>query len=68
VAQVYGKYDTSPQHKLKYDMFYIRNQSLALDLQLILFSFFVTFMGKWEDRGKPQMLRKWRRMLKGRKG
>ncbi len=63
VAQVYGKYDTLPRHKLKYDLFYIRHASFALDIQLILFSFLITFMGKWEDRGKPQMLRRWRRFL-----
>ncbi len=65
VAQVYGKYDTPPRHKLRYDLFYIENQSFPLDVQLILFSFLITFMGKWEDRGKPQMLRKWRRALRG---
>ena len=65
VAQVYGKYDTPPRHKLKYDMFYIQNRSLAFDLQLIFFSFIITFIGKWEDRGKPRMLRKWRRTTRG---
>ena len=67
VAQVYGKYDTPPSNKLKYGLFYIKNRSFFLDLQLILFSFLITFMGKWEDRGKPQMLRKWRRVLRGSK-
>jgi len=65
VAQVYGKYDTPPRHKLKYDLFYIRRRSFALDMQLILFSLLITLLGKWEDRKKPQMLRRWRRQLKG---
>ena len=64
VAQVYGKYDTPPRRKLKYDLFYIRRWSFWLDMQLILISFLITFMGKWEDRDKPKMLRKWRKMLK----
>jgi lipopolysaccharide/colanic/teichoic acid biosynthesis glycosyltransferase len=64
VAQVYGKYDTPPKHKLRYDMIYLKNRSFGLDIQLILFSFLITFLGKWEDRRKPQMLRRWRRRLR----
>jgi len=52
IAQVYGQYDTPPQHKLKYDLLYIRRQSFFLDLKLILLSFYITFRGKWEHRGK----------------
>lgn len=52
LAQVYGRYDTLPQHKLKYDRLYVRRQSMGLDLRLILVSFFITFAGKWEHRGK----------------
>ena len=35
-AQVYGKYNTSPEDKLKLDMLYIENQSFLLDFKLIL--------------------------------
>lgn len=35
VAQVFGKYNTSPLSKLKMDMYYITNYSLLLDLQII---------------------------------
>jgi exopolysaccharide biosynthesis polyprenyl glycosylphosphotransferase len=35
-AQVYGKYNTSPYDKLRLDMVYIENYSLALDIKLIL--------------------------------
>lgn len=52
LAQVYGQYDTAPRHKLKYDKLYIRRQSFCLNLKLILFSFLITFRGKWEYRGK----------------
>src|SRR4030066_2019609 len=39
LAQVYGSYDTLPQHKLKYELLYIKKQSFLLDLKLILLSF-----------------------------
>ena len=35
LAQVQGKYDTDAADKLRYDLFYIRNYSLLLDLQII---------------------------------
>jgi exopolysaccharide biosynthesis polyprenyl glycosylphosphotransferase len=35
-AQVYGKYDTSAVDKLKYDLLYIRDYSLMLDIKLML--------------------------------
>lgn len=50
VAQVFGRYDTPPQHKLKYDLLYIKKQSFWLDLKLIFLSFWITFRGKWESR------------------
>ncbi len=52
LAQVYGQYDTPPQHKLKYDLLYIKKQSFCLDLKLIFLSFYITLKGKWEHRGK----------------
>lgn len=36
LAQVEGKYDTEAEDKLRYDLYYIRNYSLLLDLQLIM--------------------------------
>ncbi|MBI5025651.1 MAG: sugar transferase [Nitrospirae bacterium] len=50
MAQVYGKYDTPPNQKLRYDILYIKNQSFWLDIKLILLSFWITFKGKWESR------------------
>lgn len=38
-AQVYGKYDTSPMDKLKYDLLYIKDYNLLLDIKLILQTF-----------------------------
>ena len=52
MAQVYGSYDTPPQHKLKYDLLYVKKQSFLLDLKLIFLSFWITFRGKWESREK----------------
>jgi lipopolysaccharide/colanic/teichoic acid biosynthesis glycosyltransferase len=52
LAQVYGQYDTPAHRKIKYDKLYIDNCSLWLDLKLILLSFWITFRGKWELRGK----------------
>lgn len=52
IAQVYGKYDTPPQHKLKYDLLYIKKKSFLLDIKLIALSFWITFKGKWESREK----------------
>lgn len=36
LAQVNGGYDTTPENKLKYDLAYIYNQSLFLDLRILL--------------------------------
>ena len=43
-AQVYGKYNTSPEDKLKLDMLYIENQSLMLDFKLILLTIKTIFI------------------------
>ena len=36
MAQVYGRYDTSADHKLGYDLQYLVNWSLILDVQILL--------------------------------
>jgi len=38
LAQLYGEYDTSPENKLKYDLTYINNWSLGLDLKIFFMS------------------------------
>ena len=35
-AQIFGRYDTSPVDKLKYDLLYIKDYNLLLDIKLIL--------------------------------
>jgi exopolysaccharide biosynthesis polyprenyl glycosylphosphotransferase len=42
-AQIYGKYNTSPLEKLKLDLIYITNQTLLLDMQIILGTLKVLF-------------------------
>lgn len=36
LAQVVGKYTTSPEDKLKFDLYYMRNYSLLMDFKIIL--------------------------------
>ncbi len=36
LAQVYGKYNTDPEDKLRFDMMYIKNYSFVLDVRIIL--------------------------------
>lgn len=52
LAQVYGRYDSPPRHKLRYDLLYIKHRGFALDLKLIMLSFWITLRGKWESREK----------------
>jgi lipopolysaccharide/colanic/teichoic acid biosynthesis glycosyltransferase len=42
-AQIYGKYNTNPEDKLKFDLLYICNYSIWLDIKLILLTFKVVF-------------------------
>ena len=44
LAQVQGKYDTDAADKLRYDLYYIRNYSLLLDLQIIFQTLRVVLM------------------------
>ena len=52
IAQVYAPRDLPRRHKFKYDILYIRKQSLWLDLRLIALSFWITVRGRWESRQK----------------
>ncbi len=42
-AQVYGKYNTSPYDKLRFDLMYIENYSLLLDIKLIILTVRIMF-------------------------
>lgn len=52
VAQIYAPRDVPRRHKFRYDRVYIRRQSFWLDLRLIVLSFWITFRGSWEARGR----------------
>ena len=43
-AQVFGKYNTTPEDKLKLDLLYINQQSVLLDLKLILYTIKIMFV------------------------
>ncbi|MER3446554.1 MAG: sugar transferase [Candidatus Dadabacteria bacterium] len=52
VAQIFAPRDIIRKHKFYYDLIYVRRQGFWLDIRLILLSFWITFRGKWESRGK----------------
>ena len=52
IAQIYAPRDIPRRHKFKYDLLYVRRQSIWLDVRLIVLSFWITARGSWEVRGK----------------
>ncbi len=52
VAQIYAPRDVPRRQKFRYDRLYVRRQSFALDLRLMALSFWITFRGTWESRGR----------------
>ncbi len=52
IAQIYAPRDITRRQKFRYDRLYILRQSLWLDVRLILLSFWITFRGTWEARGR----------------
>ncbi len=61
LAQILGKYSTSPEDKLRFDLLYIRNYSLLLDIKIILRTIQVIFMkeksrGLSEDKSLQKLL------------
>ncbi len=52
IAQVYAPRDVPRKHKFRYDVIYVQNQSLWLDLKLISMSLWISLRGKWESRDK----------------
>jgi len=52
VAQIYAPRDVVRRHKFRYDRVYIDRRSFWLDLRLIVLSFWITFRGTWESRGR----------------
>lgn len=49
-AQIYGKYDTAPEDKIRFDLYYIRNYSFWMDIKLILLTI-KTIFDKDSTRG-----------------
>ncbi|HEY7498515.1 MAG TPA: sugar transferase [Vicinamibacterales bacterium] len=52
IAQIYAPRDVPRRHKFRYDGLYVRRRSMLLDLRLILLSFWISFLGTWESRGR----------------
>lgn len=52
VAQIYADRDVVPRRKFRYDRLYIRQRSFLMDVRLIALSFWITFRGSWERRGR----------------
>lgn len=52
VAQIYAPRDVPRRQKFRYDHLYIRRRSFGLDLRLVFLSFWITFRGTWEARGR----------------
>jgi exopolysaccharide biosynthesis polyprenyl glycosylphosphotransferase len=55
LAQVLGKYTTTAEDKVRYDILYIKNYSLALDLKLILQTIKIIFMRESSAGIKDEM-------------
>jgi lipopolysaccharide/colanic/teichoic acid biosynthesis glycosyltransferase len=51
VAQIFAPRDVPRRQKFRYDSFYIRHQSLRLDVSLIAISIWISCRLRWEERG-----------------
>jgi lipopolysaccharide/colanic/teichoic acid biosynthesis glycosyltransferase len=51
IAQIYADRDTTRARKFRYDLLYIRRHDFWLDLRLVILSFYISFLGRWEVRG-----------------
>jgi lipopolysaccharide/colanic/teichoic acid biosynthesis glycosyltransferase len=52
IAQVYASRTIRRRHKFRYDIIYLKKQSLLLDLRLIMLSVWITLCRKWETPGR----------------
>lgn len=50
LAQLLARYDSTAQQKLRFDLLYLKRQSIILDVKIILASFAVTLLGRWDER------------------
>tara|TARA_Y100001970_G_scaffold197312_1_gene240065 strand:- start:7758 stop:8372 length:615 start_codon:yes stop_codon:yes gene_type:complete len=49
IAQLLGTYDASPKNKIRYDLIYIKNQSLLMDIKIIILSVIISLIGNWQS-------------------
>jgi lipopolysaccharide/colanic/teichoic acid biosynthesis glycosyltransferase len=54
LAQVYAPKYVPLEKKVKYDLLYVKNHNILLDLKIIFLSFWITFRGKWEKNSKKK--------------
>jgi lipopolysaccharide/colanic/teichoic acid biosynthesis glycosyltransferase len=52
LAQIYAPRDVPRRQKFRYDRVYVERRSWMLDIRLILLSFWISFLGTWEARGR----------------
>jgi lipopolysaccharide/colanic/teichoic acid biosynthesis glycosyltransferase len=52
IAQIYASRTIRRRHKFRYDIIYLKKQSLWLDLKLITLSMWITLGRKWETPGR----------------
>ena len=52
IAQVYARRDLPRRQKFRYDRLYVNRGSFALDVRLILLSFWISVHGTWDVRGR----------------
>lgn len=53
-AQVFGKYNSTPEDKLKLDILYINQRSLLLDIKLIFYTVKTMFIKESSEGVKPE--------------
>jgi lipopolysaccharide/colanic/teichoic acid biosynthesis glycosyltransferase len=51
LTQVFAPRDIRRTHKFRLDLLYVRRATIWLDLRLVALSFWITFRGRWEQRG-----------------
>ena len=49
ISQIYAPKTITRRNKFRYDNLYVKNQSLSLDIKLIILSVIITLNAKWES-------------------
>jgi lipopolysaccharide/colanic/teichoic acid biosynthesis glycosyltransferase len=52
LAQVYARRDLPRRQKFRYDRLYVQTRTWTGDVRLILLSFWISVLGRWEARGR----------------